>query len=88
MDIPSIAAAKRRKGAGNTFPAGVWGSAPQGVFMRYTIENEFIRLTIDSLGAEMVSAVDRATGSEMISVRRSRRLEPPRADSLFPMQAS
>ena len=34
--------------------------------MRYTIENEFIRLTIDSLGAEMVSAVDRATGSEMI----------------------
>ena len=34
--------------------------------MRYTIENEFIRLTIDSLGAEMVSAIDRATGSEMI----------------------
>ena len=34
--------------------------------MRYTIENEFIRLTIDSLGAEMVSAVDRATGREMI----------------------
>ena len=34
--------------------------------MRYTIENEFIRLTVDSLGAEMVSAVDRATGSEMI----------------------
>ena len=67
MDILSIqAAAKRRKGAGNTFPAGVWDSAPKGVFMRYTIENEFIRLTIDSLGAEMVSAVDRATGSEMI----------------------
>ena len=67
MNILSIqAAAKRRKGAGNTFPAGVWGSAPKGVFMRYTIENEFIRLTIDSLGAEMVSAVDRATGSEMI----------------------
>ena len=34
--------------------------------MRYTIENEFIRLTVDSLGAEMVSAVDLATGSEMI----------------------
>ena len=34
--------------------------------MQYTIENEFIRLTVDSLGAEMVSAVDRATGSEMI----------------------
>ena len=67
MDILSIqAAAKRRKGAGNTFPAGVWGSTPKGVFMRYTIENEFIRLTIDSLGAEMVSAIDRATGSEMI----------------------
>ena len=30
------------------------------------LENEFIRLTIDSLGAEMVSAVDLATGSEMI----------------------
>ncbi len=57
MDILSIqTAANRRKGAGNAFPAGVWGSAPQGVFMRYTIENEFIRLTIDSLGAEMVSA--------------------------------
>ena len=34
--------------------------------MRYAIENEFIRLTIDSLGAEMVSVIDRATGSEMI----------------------
>ena len=34
--------------------------------MRYTIENEFIRLTVDSLGAEMVSAIDLATGSEMI----------------------
>ena len=34
--------------------------------MRYTIENEFIRLTVDSLGAEMVSAVDLTTGSEMI----------------------
>ena len=27
--------------------------------MRYTIENEFIRLTVDSLGAEMVSAYAR-----------------------------
>ena len=34
--------------------------------MRYTIENEFIRLTVDSLGAEMVSAIDLATDSEMI----------------------
>ena len=34
--------------------------------MRYTIENEFIRLTVDSLGAEMVSAIDLSTGSEMI----------------------
>ncbi|MEE0400977.1 MAG: aldose 1-epimerase family protein [Christensenellales bacterium] len=34
--------------------------------MQYTIENEFIRLTVDSLGAEMVSAIDLATGSEMI----------------------
>ena len=29
--------------------------------MRYTIENEFIRLTVESLGAEMVSAVDLTT---------------------------
>ena len=34
--------------------------------MRYTIENEFIRLTVDSLGAEMVSVIDVATGREML----------------------
>ena len=34
--------------------------------MRYTIENEFIRLTVDSLGAEMVSVIDVSTGREML----------------------
>ena len=34
--------------------------------MRYTIENEFTRLTVDSLGAEMVSVIDVATGREML----------------------
>ena len=34
--------------------------------MRYTIENEFIHLTVDSLGAEMVSVIDVATGREML----------------------
>lgn len=66
MDILSIqTAAKRRKGGREHVPwPGFGAGAPQGVFMRYTIENEFIRLTIDSLGAEMVSAVDRATGAK------------------------
>lgn len=34
--------------------------------MRYTIENEFIRLMVDSLGAEMVSVIDVSTGREML----------------------
>ena len=34
--------------------------------MQYTIENEYLRLTVDSHGAEAVSAVNKATGAEML----------------------
>lgn len=34
--------------------------------MRYSIENEFLKVTVDSLGAELVSVLDRKTGAEMI----------------------
>ena len=34
--------------------------------MRYTIENEFLSVTADTHGAELVSVVDKATGAEMI----------------------
>ena len=34
--------------------------------MRYTIENDELRLTVDSRGAEAVSAVNKRTGAEML----------------------
>lgn len=34
--------------------------------MRYSIENEAIRLTVSSVGAEAVSVISKATGSEML----------------------
>ena len=34
--------------------------------MRYTIENDELRLTVDSHGAEAVSAVNKRTGAEML----------------------
>lgn len=34
--------------------------------MRHSIENEFLIVTVDTLGAELVSVVDRATGAEMM----------------------
>ena len=34
--------------------------------MQYTIENEFLRLTADTHGAEAVSVVNKATGAEML----------------------
>lgn len=34
--------------------------------MRYSIENELIRLTVDSVGAEAVSVIDKKTGTEML----------------------
>lgn len=32
--------------------------------MQYTIENEYLRLTVDTHGAEAVSVVNKATGAE------------------------
>ena len=34
--------------------------------MRYTVENDFIRLTVDSHGAEAVSVVNKHSGAEML----------------------
>lgn len=34
--------------------------------MQYTIENEYLRLTVDTRGAEAVSVVNKATGAEML----------------------
>lgn len=56
--------------------------------MRYTIENEFIRLTVDSLGAEMVSVIDVATGREMLWCADPTVWESPWRRFCSPMQAS
>ena len=34
--------------------------------MQYTIENDILRLTVDSLGAEVVSVIHKPTGAEMM----------------------
>ena len=34
--------------------------------MQYSIENEFIRLTVESKGAEVYSVVNKHTGAEML----------------------
>ena len=34
--------------------------------MQFTIENEYLRLTVDTHGAEAVSVVNKATGAEML----------------------
>ncbi len=51
--------------------------------MRHTIENEFLTVTVDSLGAELVSVVDKATGAEMIW-NGQKDVWPRRAPILFP----
>ncbi len=51
--------------------------------MRHTMENEAIAVTVDSLGAELVSVVDRATGAEMIWEGR-KDVWPRHAPILFP----
>ena len=35
-------------------------------FMQYTIENEYLRLTADTHGAEAVSVISKADGAEML----------------------
>ena len=34
--------------------------------MRYTVENEFLRVEVDTLGAELASVVDKASGAQML----------------------
>ena len=34
--------------------------------MRYSIENEALRLTVDTHGAEAVSVINKQTGAEML----------------------
>lgn len=34
--------------------------------MKHTLENEFLRVTVDSLGAELVSVINKETGAEMM----------------------
>ena len=51
--------------------------------MQYTIENDKIRLTVESLGAEMVSVVNKHTGAEMIW-SADPKVWPRHAPILFP----
>lgn len=51
--------------------------------MRYTLENEFLAVTADSLGAELVSVVDKATGAELLW-QRDAKVWPRQAPILFP----
>ncbi len=51
--------------------------------MRYSVENEFLRLEVESLGAEMASVVDKATGAEMLW-QGDPAVWPRRAPILFP----
>lgn len=51
--------------------------------MRYTVENEFLRVEVDSLGAELASVVDKATGAEMLW-QGDAAVWPRRAPILFP----
>ena len=51
--------------------------------MRYCVENEFLRVEVDSLGAELASIVDKATGAEMLW-QGDASVWPRRAPILFP----
>lgn len=51
--------------------------------MRHTIENEFLTVTVDTKGAELVSVVDKATGAEMMWDGQ-KDVWPRRAPILFP----
>ena len=51
--------------------------------MRYTVENEFLRVEVDSLGAELASVVDKASGAEMLW-QGDPAVWPRRAPVLFP----
>lgn len=51
--------------------------------MRYCVENEFLRVEVDSLGAELASVVDKATGAEMLW-QGAPAVWPRRAPILFP----
>ena len=51
--------------------------------MRYTVENEFLRVEVESLGAELASVVDKATGAEMLW-QGDPAVWPRRAPILFP----
>ena len=51
--------------------------------MRYTVENEFLRVEVDSLGAELASVVDKASGAEMLW-QGDPAVWPRRAPILFP----
>ena len=51
--------------------------------MRYTVENEFLRVEVDSLGAELASVVDKASGAQMLW-QGDPAVWPRRAPILFP----
>ena len=51
--------------------------------MRYTLENEFLDVQAESLGAELVSVVDKATGAEMLW-HGDPKVWPRQAPILFP----
>ena len=51
--------------------------------MRYHVENEFLIATVESLGAEPVSVVDKATGAELLW-NRDPAVWPRQAPILFP----
>lgn len=51
--------------------------------MRYTLENEFLTVQAESLGAELVSVVDKATGAEMLW-HGDPKVWPRQAPILFP----
>lgn len=51
--------------------------------MRHTIENEFLTVTVETKGAELVSVVDKATGAEMMWDGQ-KDVWPRRAPILFP----
>ena len=51
--------------------------------MRYTVENEFLRVEVDSLGAKLASVVDKAAGAGLLG-RGGRAVWPRRAPILGP----
>lgn len=51
--------------------------------MRYTLENEFLTVQVESLGAELVSVVNKASGAELLW-NRDPKVWPRQAPILFP----